>query len=34
MKLGAGELDDIHVGQWILAGAFVVYFAVRTSGVM
>jgi len=34
VKLGAGELDDIHVGQWILAGAFVVYFAVRTSGVM
>ncbi|NHX37067.1 MULTISPECIES: NCS2 family permease [Halolamina] len=34
VKLAAGELDDIHVGQWILAGAFVVYFAVRTSGVM
>ncbi|WP_049980393.1 NCS2 family permease [Halolamina rubra] len=34
VKLAAGELDEIHVGQWILAGAFVVYFAVRTSGVM
>jgi AGZA family xanthine/uracil permease-like MFS transporter len=34
VKLAAGEARDIHVGQWILAGAFVVYFAVRTSGVL
>jgi len=34
VKLAAGEAEDIHVGQWVLAGAFVVYFAVRTSGVM
>jgi AGZA family xanthine/uracil permease-like MFS transporter len=34
VKLAAGESEDIHVGQWLLAGAFVVYFAVRTSGVM
>jgi AGZA family xanthine/uracil permease-like MFS transporter len=34
VKLAAGEARDIHVGQWLLAGAFVVYFAVRTSGVL
>ncbi len=34
VKLAAGEGREVHVGQWILAGAFVVYFAVRTSGVM
>jgi len=34
VKLAAGERKEIHVGQWLLAGAFVVYFAVRTSGVM
>lgn len=34
VKLAAGEHDEIHPGQWVLAGAFVVYFAVRTSGVM
>ena len=34
VKLAAGERDEIHPGHWVLAGAFVVYFAVRTSGVM
>ncbi|GAB7011823.1 NCS2 family permease [Halolamina salina] len=34
VKLAAGERKEIHAGQWLLAGAFVVYFAVRTSGVM
>jgi AGZA family xanthine/uracil permease-like MFS transporter len=34
VKAAAGEADDIHVGQWVLAGAFVVYFVVRTSGVL
>ncbi|GAB7094561.1 NCS2 family permease [Halolamina litorea] len=34
VKLAAGESEDLHIGQWVLAGAFVVYFAVRTSGVM
>jgi len=34
VKLGAGEARDVSVGQWLLAGAFVVYFFVRTSGVL
>ncbi|MFB6146342.1 MAG: NCS2 family permease [Halobacteriaceae archaeon] len=34
IKAAKGEVRDIHVGQWILAGAFVVYFYVRTSGVL
>jgi AGZA family xanthine/uracil permease-like MFS transporter len=34
VKLAAGELDDVRAGHWVLAGAFVVYFAVRTGGVI
>ncbi|WP_458209838.1 NCS2 family permease [Haladaptatus sp. NG-SE-30] len=34
IKTAKGEWRDVHVGQWILAAAFVLYFAVRTSGVM
>lgn len=34
VKVGAGEWRDVSVGQWILAGAFVFYFFVRTSGVL
>ncbi|MGM0591887.1 MAG: NCS2 family permease [Halobacteriota archaeon] len=34
VKLAAGELDDVSVGHWVLAFAFVVYFFVRTSGVL
>jgi len=31
VKLAAGERDEIRVGQWLLAVAFVGYFAVRTT---
>ncbi|MFB6096096.1 MAG: NCS2 family permease [Haloferacaceae archaeon] len=34
VKLAAGEADDVRLGQWLLAAAFVVYFFVRTSGVL
>jgi len=34
VKTAQGEFDDVLVGQWLLAGAFVVYFFVRTSGVL
>jgi AGZA family xanthine/uracil permease-like MFS transporter len=34
VKLAAGEGSDVRVGHWALAGAFVVYFVVRTGGVL
>ncbi|MFB6127717.1 MAG: NCS2 family permease [Halolamina sp.] len=34
VKAGAGEADEVRLGQWALAGAFVLYFFVRTSGVL
>jgi len=34
IKLAAGEGRDVRVGHWALAGAFVVYFVVRTGGVL
>jgi AGZA family xanthine/uracil permease-like MFS transporter len=34
VKTAQGEWRDVHVGQWLLAVAFVAYFAVRTSGVL
>jgi AGZA family xanthine/uracil permease-like MFS transporter len=34
VKAAVGEWDDVHAGQWVLAGLFVVYFYVRTSGVL
>jgi len=34
VKAATGEYRDVHVGQWILALAFVVYFVVRTGGVL
>jgi AGZA family xanthine/uracil permease-like MFS transporter len=34
VKAATGEYEDVNVGQWLLAGAFVVYFYVRTSGVL
>ena len=34
VKLAAGEGRDVRVGHWALAGAFVVYFVVRTGGVL
>ncbi|MFB6094183.1 MAG: NCS2 family permease [Halanaeroarchaeum sp.] len=34
VKTAVGEYDDLHVGQWLLAAAFVLYFFVRTSGVL
>ncbi|MGM0397772.1 MAG: NCS2 family permease [Halobacteriota archaeon] len=34
VKTAVGEFDEVHVGQWILAAAFVLYFFVRTGGVL
>ncbi|QIO21462.1 NCS2 family permease [Haloarcula sp. JP-L23] len=34
VKTAQGEFDDVLVGQWILAAAFVLYFVVRTGGVL
>jgi AGZA family xanthine/uracil permease-like MFS transporter len=34
VKLAAGEVEDIRPGHWVLAAAFVLYFFVRTSGVL
>ncbi|WP_224447927.1 NCS2 family permease [Haloprofundus salilacus] len=34
VKIAAGERRDVSVGQWVLAGAFVLYFFVRTSGIL
>ena len=34
VKTATGEFDDVAVGQWLLALAFVVYFYVRTSGTL
>ncbi|MFB6120089.1 MAG: NCS2 family permease [Halobacteriaceae archaeon] len=34
VKAGAGELEDTHPAHWLLAAAFVVYFYVRTSGLL
>ncbi len=34
VKAATGEYDDVSLGQWLLAVAFVVYFFVRTSGVL
>jgi len=34
VKVAAGEREDVHVGQWVLALAFVGYFFVRTSGLL
>ncbi|WP_144905237.1 NCS2 family permease [Halobellus captivus] len=34
IKLAAGEGEDVRIGHWVLAGAFVVYFVVRTGGIL
>jgi AGZA family xanthine/uracil permease-like MFS transporter len=34
VKAATGELEDVRAGHWALAGAFVLYFFVRTSGVL
>ncbi|MFB6188428.1 MAG: NCS2 family permease [Halapricum sp.] len=34
LKTAQGEFDDIRIGQWVLAALFVVYFVVRTGGVL
>ena len=34
VKAAKGEWRDVHIGQWVLAAAFVVYFFVRTSGIL
>ena len=34
VKTAQGEFDDVLVGQWVLAAAFVVYFVVRTGGIL
>jgi AGZA family xanthine/uracil permease-like MFS transporter len=34
VKLAAGEFEEIRAGHWVLAGGFVLYFFVRTSGML
>ncbi|WP_327050813.1 NCS2 family permease [Halomicrococcus gelatinilyticus] len=34
VKTATGEWRDVRLGQWLLALAFVVYFFVRTSGIL
>ncbi|MFB6134797.1 MAG: NCS2 family permease [Halanaeroarchaeum sp.] len=34
VKTAQGEWSDVHRGQWVIAGAFVLYFFVRTSGLI
>ncbi|GAA0667195.1 NCS2 family permease [Natronoarchaeum mannanilyticum] len=34
VKAATGEARDVSLGQWALAGAFIVYFFVRTGGVL
>ncbi|WP_115864460.1 NCS2 family permease [Halorussus litoreus] len=34
VKLAAGELDDTRLGHWVLAALFVLYFFVRTGGIL
>ena len=34
VKLAQGEVDETRLGHWLLAGAFVVYFYVRTGGIL
>ncbi|QSG04523.1 NCS2 family permease [Halapricum desulfuricans] len=34
VKAANGEWRDVHIGQWLMAAAFVVYFYVRTSGIL
>jgi AGZA family xanthine/uracil permease-like MFS transporter len=34
VKAAQGELSETHPGQWVLAAAFVLYFFVRTSGLI
>jgi AGZA family xanthine/uracil permease-like MFS transporter len=34
VKASIGEFDDVSAGQWVLAALFVVYFFVRTGGVL
>ncbi|GGL28072.1 uracil permease [Halarchaeum grantii] len=34
VKTAVGEYDDVRLGQWLLALAFLCYFFVRTSGVI
>ena len=34
VKAAQGEFRDVHIGQWLLAAAFVLYFYVRTGGVL
>ncbi|WP_336036073.1 NCS2 family permease [Halobacterium yunchengense] len=34
VKAAVGEADEVHAGQWVLAALFVLYFFVRTGGVL
>ncbi len=34
VKLGEGKVNETRLGHWVLAGAFVFYFYVRTSGIL
>jgi hypothetical protein len=31
VKTAAGELRDVHLGEWLIAAAVVVYFVVRVG---
>lgn len=34
VKANQGKVSDIPIGQWVLAASFILYFIVRTSGVL
>jgi AGZA family xanthine/uracil permease-like MFS transporter len=34
VKAAQGEASDVSLGQWALAAAFVLYFFVRTGGIL
>jgi len=34
VKTAQGDWEGVSMGQWLLAGAFVLYFFVRTSGLL
>jgi AGZA family xanthine/uracil permease-like MFS transporter len=34
VKAAVGEADEVHAGQWVLAALFVLYFFVRTGGIL
>lgn len=34
VKGAAGEINEVSAGQWVLTGAFILYFIVRTGGIL